>query len=381
MSRSRLISTIALAALAATPLPSMAQGTSQTHTVKKGDTLWDIAKQYLGDPFKWPEIYRRNTATIADPDLIYPDQVIIITGEVAASPGTPADTAAAPVAGVTPVATPAPGADVAPMPEQAAGPPPSMTIFNPDRFKVVRGTREALQIRTRPQAVRRGDYARAPFLWDAAGVTGAGKVGASVEAPSVAATRYDRSVQIYERVSITLPANAAGAMNEEYVSFRYGPVVAGEGQVVVPTGVFRLLSTPQNGQAEAMLLTKYEDVLAGQGLIASDPLQMPANVSPARVEFGLRTSVVYLLSEPIVSATGQHMILAAGASDGLVPGDQLTVQIDGGTDEKGVPRPPQDIAVLQVTRVTTWGASAILIGQTEGVVAPGMAARVTAKMP
>lgn len=378
MSRSRLISTIALLALAATPLPMMAQGASQTHTVKKGDTLWDIARAYLGDPFKWPEIYRRNTATIADPDLIYPDQVIIITGDVAVSPGTPADTTAT---GATPVASPAPGTEMSPMPEEVAGPAPAMTIFNPERFRVVRGTRETLQLRARPQAVRRGDYARAPFLWDAAGVTGAGKVGATVQTQTIATTRYERPVQIFERVYVTLPANAAGAMNEEYVAFKYGPVLAGEGQVVIPTGVFRLLSTPQNGQAEAMLLTKYEDVYEGHGLIPSDPLQMPANTSPARVEFGLRTSVLYLLGEPAVSSVGQHLILAAGASDGLVPGDQITVQADAGTDEKGVPRSPQDVAVLQVTRVTTWGASAILIGQTEGLVTPGMAARVSAKMP
>lgn len=379
MSRSRLVSTIALAALAATPLPMLAQGTAQTHTVKKGDTLWDIARTYLGDPFKWPEIYRRNTATIADPDLIYPDQVIIITGEVAASPGTPADTTTAPA--VTPVAPAVPGAEQPAVVEQPAGPPPAMTIFNPARFQTVRGTRETLEIRARPQAVRRGDYARAPFLWDAAGITGAGKVGATVQAQTIATTRYERSVQIYERVNITVPSNAAGAVNEEYVSYRHGPLLAGEGQIIVPTGVFRLLTAPQNGQAEAMLLTKYEDVYAGQGLIPSDPLQMPGNVNPARVEFGLRTTVVFLAGDPVVSSIGQHMILAAGATDGLVPGDQVTVQVDMGVDEKGVPRAPQDIAVLQVTRVTNWGASAILIGQTEGVVSPGMAARVSAKMP
>jgi len=382
MSRSRLVSTIALAGLALAPLPMLAQGTSQTHTVRKGDTLWDLAQQYLGDPFRWPEIYRRNTATVADPNLIYPDQVLIISGDVAASPGTPADTAAAAAAAVTPMA-PAPGAEPTAMPvmEEVAGPAPAMTIFNPERFRVVRGQRETLVLRARPQAVREGDFMRSPFLWDGAGVTGAGKVGASVQAMSVAPTRYARPVQIYERVYVTVPSNAPGAMNEEYVAYRNGPVLAGEGQVIVPTGVFRLVSAPQNGQAEAMLLTKYEDVYEGHGLVPSDPLRMPADVSPARVEFGLRTSIVYMHDSPVVSSIGQHVILAAGASDGLVPGDQVTVQVDMGVDEKGVPRAPKEIAVLQVTRVTTWGASAILIGQTEGVVSAGMAARVSAKMP
>lgn len=108
---------------------------------------------------------------------------------------------------------------------------------------------------------------------------------------------------------------------------------------------------------------------------------MPAGVLPSRVEFGQRTSVLWLADEPVVPSLGQHLLLAAGAKDGLVPGDQVTLQLDMGTDAKGVPLPPHDVAVVQVTRVTTWGASAILIGQTEGVVKPGMSARVSAKMP
>ena len=46
--------------LAQEPLP-------QTHTVRKGDTLWDLAQHYLRDPFLWPGIFRQNTDVVEDP--------------------------------------------------------------------------------------------------------------------------------------------------------------------------------------------------------------------------------------------------------------------------------------------------------------------------
>ena len=43
----------------------------------KGDTLWDISKEELNDPFMWPSIWKENP-WIANPDLIYPNQMIKI---------------------------------------------------------------------------------------------------------------------------------------------------------------------------------------------------------------------------------------------------------------------------------------------------------------
>lgn len=49
-----------------------------TYTVKKGDTLWGIAKKYLGNGAKYTQIYNANKSKISNPNLIYVGQVLTI---------------------------------------------------------------------------------------------------------------------------------------------------------------------------------------------------------------------------------------------------------------------------------------------------------------
>lgn len=376
MPRYRVLLVPVLFALSLAPASAAAQGAEpRTHTVKAGDTLWDLAQLYLGDPFRWPEIYRRNQSTIQDPNLIYPDQVIIISGEVEPTPGTPADTAVSVPVDTDSLYMDSTGAAVL----QAT--PPSMTIFNPDRFRVVRGERQALRIQEPASAVRVGDYLQAPFMWEAGGVVGAGRVIEGSSTDGIGITNTQRPIQYMEDVWVQLPQGLQAEPNTRVLIFRYGPTVEGLGRVVVPTGIVRLTGAPADGRARGTVIAKYEDVFSGQMVMALDTLTIEPGVFPARVEFGVATTVAYMYGEPVLPPVGHQLIFAAKASDGLVPGDQLTLSVPGVPAADGTQMPPQDVAVAQVTRVTPWGASAIIISQTDGGVKTGMAARVTGKMP
>jgi nucleoid-associated protein YgaU len=48
------------------------------YTVKQGDSLSKIAKQYYGDAQKYPVIFDANKPMLKDPNLIYPGQVLRI---------------------------------------------------------------------------------------------------------------------------------------------------------------------------------------------------------------------------------------------------------------------------------------------------------------
>jgi DNA-binding SARP family transcriptional activator/LysM repeat protein len=103
--------------------PSNGTGTATVpppavYVVLSGDTLWDIAQQHLGDPYRWPEIYDLNQGrpqpdgtSLTDPNLIYPGWNLQLP-------------AAAPAA-ADPVPVPAP---TTPEPQAAPTAPPAVDV-------------------------------------------------------------------------------------------------------------------------------------------------------------------------------------------------------------------------------------------------------------
>ena len=62
------------------PPTSFPEGT-EVYIVQRGDTLWDLASQFYGDPYLWPQLWERNSY-ILDAHWIYPGDPLIVGVEV-----------------------------------------------------------------------------------------------------------------------------------------------------------------------------------------------------------------------------------------------------------------------------------------------------------
>ncbi len=65
-------------AQAGVPLSDLAANAPESHTVQRGDTLWDISRLFLKTPWRWPQLWGMNLDQIRNPHLIYPGQRLVL---------------------------------------------------------------------------------------------------------------------------------------------------------------------------------------------------------------------------------------------------------------------------------------------------------------
>jgi LysM domain-containing protein len=363
--------TAAAAALVPQMLGAQESPVPKTHTVKRGDTLWDLAKTYLGDSFLWPDIYRVNVDVIEDPHWIYPGEVLKLPGEtakvIAVAPPAAAPQPAAPA--------PTPTAPVEARPVDTAA-----VALAAARVETTITPTPALM--PADYAVRSSEYAAAPWVEGRGGPKGSGYIVQNGELSAVASADHSR-MNLYDPIMIAPPTGSASA-GQLFLSYRLGPLIENFGQIVIPTGIIRVTRANRAGEAAvASVVRMFGEVLQGQRLIPYDSTAAMVAGRPSPVTNGTTGKVRWLYEKPVLPSVQSYVVLDIAARSGIRTGDEIEFYQprQAPVDGRDIAIPEIYIAKAQVLRVTPYGVSAMITGQEQTRIEEGTAVRVAAKMP
>ena len=378
------------------PAIAMAQQTVETpktHTVKKGDTLWDLAQHYLGDPFRWPEIYRINTDVVEDPHWIYPGEILKLPGYI----GTEMPGLAEPGRDTVNVAPPT----VAAIDSNAirTNPPRGQTVFGnggrrggqqapvmnpPGVDSVVRPSAFGVDTAVKPvSAVRMGDFVRAPWIDRLKGPPVWGRILGAFDIPGIENARQRGRFQMNDRVLIAPPTGSVGPEHELYLAYRNGPMIEEVGQVIIPTGVIEVLRPPVNGEAAvARVVRMFGEVSERDRLMPYDSVSGSPVGPPTPIKNGREGDVRWIADEPVLPSPTYYIVVSLTASD-VKAGDEIELfqPRKKAVEEGGYATPEVSVGRAQVVRATPYGATALITRLDQPKVEPYKTkVRVIAKM-
>jgi hypothetical protein len=285
----------------------------QVYTIQPGDTLWDLAQKFYGNPYLWPQLWEPNTY-IKDAHWIYPGDPLIVVPK-------PGEAAPAPA--------PAPAPEAAPAAEPTA--PPQEAAATP----VVEGEGSPLV------AVGTEDDVYCFAYLDDVGED----LPLTVSGGEEAATRFTFATGDIVYIS---GGEAEGvAAGQEYFVVRPGEVLrhpstgARLGQVMLYRGHLRILCTTDHG-ATAELLSACDAMIIGDHLKPFEPIPIPmAVLTPPTTRCDLPNDkpkgyIVY--AKDGLEAFGEdHMVLIdLGEADQASPGTLCTIYRDN--PAPGIPR-------------------------------------------
>jgi LysM repeat protein len=330
-----------------------------THVVKKGDTLWDIAKAYLKDPFRWPEVFQRNTDVVENPHWIYPGEVIrIANSEVRPEVLARVSTKAAP----------------APAPEF------ERTVFTMLPGLVSDRLQSYGQVigRARAGAVRIGEVESAPFADRDDGPKGAGRLAAAYDRPGIKAKASEQRFQLRDPVFVELPQASVARVGDRYLAFELGPVLSDEAQLMIPTAVVRVEDVTPGQLVLARIVRQFGEIVLDQMLVPLENAVPATSMNSTPVEGGGTAHVLWVHEDPVLPSLQTYVVLSPEAGTDVRVGDQFTL-IDASVDETH-PAPAVPAAVAHVVGVTPYAVTELVVDLDQPTIRAGMPESLTARM-
>ena len=372
----------ATAALAQEPLP-------QTHTVRKGDTLWDLAQLYLKDPFLWPGIYRLNTDVVEDPHWIYPDEVLRIAprDNVAAVPG---DNTAVPTMDTPPEqpvdTTPMLGGDDS-SETLARGPQqPSLAETESENAPLFESTKarsvaEILKAYTNQpyRPLRPSEFYSSGFLTENQRLP-YGRVLGPVTPQQIKATNSGANALPYTTVALAAPRGASYEVGDTLLIVQLGHEIDPFGHVVIPSGLAQVTETV-DGHYLASVVAMYGPIRNGQRILPVESFSPGAGTRAVPIADGIRGSLIGGLGRQELKEPQMVVFIDKGRDDGVARGDLFEVRRRPQRLSDGTLRVNELMATLQIVHVRDHTATALVLNVVSPDIPPGSDVTQVAKLP
>jgi hypothetical protein len=383
----RSVTVVLACMLLATPAMSQQVAGDRVHTVRPGETLGEISRQYLGSAAQWQRIFEANRDRLANPDRIQVGMELVIPGTTAVATGQ--QTGAATVVGVqvagqdlpdqTDLSWEARRALLEASPFQPGAVEDlsreSRTVFFGDGRSEVQAASVILQSESEVPTVPVGAFEAAG--WVIRDAEDADRVGEIVGFASAQDQRFGRqTVHPYDEIRVEFTEAVSPVVGDEFMTYEYRREVPGVGLVAVPTGSVRILQVDA-GSAMAQVRGEVGRIQIGDALGRMRTFPLEPGVYPSESEAGSQATVLAFQDRKELYLPGDVGFIDIGLADGVQVGDEfVALPTDGGV------RSGRDVARFQVLGVREDMATVRIASVTSpGAVRAGMVIVLDREMP
>lgn len=352
-----LILTLALALPASLRAQTPALDVPETHTVKEGDTLWDLSRQYFGDPVLWPRLYQMNTTVVEDPHWIYPGEILRLKSDAAM------ESVPAPVDSLAQAPVDAPPSDVPP-PDEPSREAAQVVEMPAEPVRAISDTEpifpRAGMIVSRPpvlradfsdnyRAVTRAEFYQAGFLTEGKPWPFGTLIG------NVAPTQVDAATisvaTLNALVGIRPPAAGAYQVGDTLMTLMLDRKPAGGwGSIVIPTGLVRITDVSRP-ELLGTVIAQYGRIVPGTEVLIAEKYAESRGVRPQPVADGLEGTIIAFRANDVLRGVNDVVFVDKGRDVEMRIGDVLEATRTLHPREPAAVVVPEVVARLQIIHV------------------------------
>jgi hypothetical protein len=332
----------------------------QEHVVRRGDTLWDLARAYLENPFMWRLIYDANRDVVENPHWIYPAERLIIPPLLAAD--APDSPRRAPLG--QPIGTPVFELNEEPMPAPMVADSPTVV--------------ETVDLR-RP-VIALSEYLAAPWLSTTAPRQVSGAILRMAD-PAAMRDRLASNIHPNDRVHIGELSGSRPQVGDSLSVVRFGRQVSDRGVIVEPLAVL-VVEAVDPTIVTARVVRMFGTARLGDSVLPLGPLPEIGLGEPEPVASGPAGELLEFLTDEVLHATTDIAFISIGRASGVGIGDEFGVYVPArGMTGQSERLPAERVGTVRVVKVDENTATVRVVAVNNAALANGQPVHMIRKMP